>query len=292
MNKNLKSMTGYGRAEGIIGEYKFTVELRCLNSKQLDLNVRIPYFIREKEMIIRTMAADAVVRGKMDVFIHAENIAGHGEMPINWTLLKTYTDALSHFAQQENLNTQDILALALKLPEVQKAEDKTFTEENWKALLPLIQQAAQALDQYRKQEGDVLHKEFHERIQLILHARNELTQPLIERDLKVKNRLKNALEEVIPLDKIDTNRFEQELIYYLEKLDISEEQTRLLTNCQHFIEELEGEGQGKKLGFIAQEIGREINTIGSKANDADIQRMVVSMKDELEKIKEQINNVL
>lgn len=292
MNKNLYSMTGYGRMEETIGESVFTVEIRCLNSKGLDLNVRTPYFLRDKEMSIRTLTAEKLLRGKMEVFIHSESLSTQRELPINWSLLKTYTDSLKAFAQAESLSTQDILGIALKLPDVQKAEDKTFTEAQWEILQQTIQRSIQAVQNYRKTEGDALFQEFHDRIQLIMEARENIVQPLIERNEKVRARLKNALDEVLPADKIDANRYEQEIIYYLEKLDISEEQSRLLTNCQHFIEELNNEAQGKKLGFIAQEIGREINTIGSKANDASIQKWVVNMKDELEKIKEQINNVL
>jgi uncharacterized protein (TIGR00255 family) len=292
MNKNLYSMTGYGRQEETIGESIFTVEIRCLNSKGLDLNVRTPYFLRDKEMSIRTLTAEKLLRGKIEVFIHAESLTTQRELPINWSLLKTYTDSLKEFAQAESLSTQDILGIALKLPDVQKAEDKTFAEAQWETLLRTIELTIQAVQTYRKTEGDSLFQEFHDRIQLILEARENIVQPLLERNEKVRARLKNALDEVLPADKIDANRYEQEIIYYLEKLDISEEQSRLLTNCQHFLEELNHEAQGKKLGFIAQEIGREINTIGSKANDATIQKWVVNMKDELEKIKEQINNVL
>jgi uncharacterized protein (TIGR00255 family) len=292
MNKNLYSMTGYGRAEETIGESVFTVEIRCLNSKGLDLNVRTPYFLRDKEMSIRTLTAEKLLRGKIEVFIHAESLTTQRELPINWSLLKTYTDSLKEFAQTESLSTQDILSIALKLPDVQKAEEKTFTEAQWEILQQAIERTIQAVQTYRKTEGDTLFQEFHDRIQHILQARENIVQPLNERNEKVRARLKNALDEVLPADKIDANRYEQEIIYYLEKLDISEEQSRLLTNCQHFIEELNHEAQGKKLGFIAQEIGREINTIGSKANDAAIQKWVVNMKDELEKIKEQINNVL
>jgi uncharacterized protein (TIGR00255 family) len=156
----------------------------------------------------------------------------------------------------------------------------------------LLQEALKNLDQYRRTEGDTLWNDMKMRMDGILAGRIALEQPIKNRDANVRQRLKTSLEELVPIDKIDPNRFEQEIIYYLERLDISEEYARLLANCQHFEEELMGEGQGKKLGFIAQEMGREINTIGSKANDADIQRIVVMMKDELEKIKEQINNVL
>jgi uncharacterized protein (TIGR00255 family) len=285
-------MTGYGRVEETIGDYLFTIEVKCLNSKGLDLNVRTPYFLRDKEMPIRTIVAEAIIRGKVEVYVHAENLSASNEIPINWNLLKTYTDALKEFAQTQGLPHTDILNTALRLPDVQKTEEKSFSEENWKQLHLTITKALSALAHYRKSEGDGLHKEFKSRIDIILNARKQIETPLKERNDKVKSRLQQALEEFIPSEKIDANRFEQEMIYYLEKLDVSEEQQRLLANCEHFIEELDGEGQGKKLGFIAQEIGREINTIGSKANDASIQKWVVNMKDELEKIKEQINNVL
>ena len=285
-------MTGYGRVEETIGSHLFTIEVKCLNSKGLDLNVRTPYFLRDKEMPIRTMIAESVIRGKVEVFIHAESLSTSKEIPINWSLLKTYTDALKQFAHEQGLSDTEILNTALRLPDVQQAEEKTFTEEQWNALQICLRKALSALHQYRKSEGNGLFSEFKSRLDIILDARKQIENPLKERNEKVKNRLLQSLEELIPSDKIDANRFEQEIIYYLEKLDVSEEQQRLLANCKHFQEELDGEAQGKKLGFIAQEMGREINTIGSKANDATIQRWVVIMKDELEKIKEQINNVL
>lgn len=183
-------MTGYGRLEETIGESIFTVEIRCLNSKGLDLNVRTPYFLRDKEMSIRTLTAEKLLRGKIEVFIHAESLTTQRELPINWSLLKTYTDSLKEFAQAESLSTHDILGIALKLPDVQKAEDKTFAEAQWETLLRTIELTIQAVQTYRKTEGDSLFQEFHDRIQLILEARENIVQPLLERNEKVRARLK------------------------------------------------------------------------------------------------------
>jgi uncharacterized protein (TIGR00255 family) len=292
MNKNLKSMTGYGKAEGIVADQRLVVEVRSLNSKQLDLNARIPYFLRDQEMVYRSAVAEACVRGKVDIFIQSENVKGQGAPVLNTTLMNQYAALLKNFVQEQQLSDADVLSAVLRMPEVLKSEETTFADEQLKEVRVLLEQAIAALGQYRKQEGDALFNDIWQRVQLILHYRDQLEKPVQERDAKVRNRIKTSLEELIPADKVDENRFESELIYYLERLDISEEFQRLKTNCDHFLEELNGGAQGKKLGFIAQEMGREINTIGSKANDADIQRLVVMMKDELEKIKEQLNNVL
>jgi uncharacterized protein (TIGR00255 family) len=292
MNKNLKSMTGYGKAEAVIADLKFTVEVRSLNSKQLDLNARIPYFLRDKEMQYRSMAAESVVRGKVDIFIHAENMKQTAGPAMNVTLMKQYAEILKSFTTENDIPQSDLLSAILRMPEVMKAEETELEEGALNQVTILLQEALKNLDQYRRAEGNTLWNDLKLRMDGILEGRIALEQPLKNRDANVRQRLKSSLEELVPIDKIDPNRFEQEIIYYLERLDISEEYARLLANCQHFEEELMGEGQGKKLGFIAQEMGREINTIGSKANDSDIQRIVVMMKDELEKIKEQINNVL
>jgi uncharacterized protein (TIGR00255 family) len=180
----------------------------------------------------------------------------------------------------------------MRMPDVLKQDQSELDEEEWTAMYALLNQAFEAFDTYRKTEGDKLKKEFTLRVENILSLRAALVTPMEERKEKTRHRLKTQLDEVIGAEKIDMNRFEQELIYYLEKLDVSEELQRLKANCEMFMEELNGGAQGRKLGFISQEIGREVNTIGSKANDASMQRMVVEMKDELEKIKEQINNVL
>jgi uncharacterized protein (TIGR00255 family) len=285
-------MTGFGKTEGTIGNKKFTVELRSLNSKQLDLNMRIPSAYREKELELRSWLSEHVQRGKADLLVYYESLEAEKRMAINKPLMLAYYEDLKSFADDAQISGGDYINAIMRIPDVLKPESTELNEEEWASLFAMIKEAYHKFDTYRKLEGDKLAGEFHQRIDAILKNRLSLQDPISARNQRVRDKLRTNLEELIPIDKIDPNRFEQELIYYLERLDISEEYHRLETNCHHFTDELKSESQGKKLGFIAQEIGREVNTIGSKANDADMQRIVVIMKDELEKIKEQINNVL
>ena len=288
----LRSMTGFGKAEGTVGNKKFTVELRALNSKQLDLNIRIPSAYREKELELRSWLSENVKRGKADLLVYYESLEAEKRMSINIPLMLAYYEDLQSFATQAKIDGGDYINAIMRIPDVLRPESSEFNEEEWALLFSIIKEAFHRFDSYRVLEGEKLALDFHNRIAMILSARAALDAPIAARNQRVREKLRNNLEELIPVDKIDPNRFEQELVYYLERLDISEEYQRLDTNCAHFSDELKGESQGKKLGFISQEIGREVNTIGSKANDADMQRLVVVMKDELEKIKEQINNVL
>jgi uncharacterized protein (TIGR00255 family) len=285
-------MTGFGKAEGTVGNKKFTVEVRSLNSKQLDLNMRIPSAYREKELELRSWLSENIQRGKADLLVYYESLEAEKRMSFNKPLMAAYYQDLKEVADQTGMSGGDFLNALIRIPDVLKPESSDFDEDEWNGLMSIIRDAYNRFDSYRKIEGEKLRDDFRMRIKLILEHRDELNEPIKLRNQKVKDKLRSSLEELIPPDKIDPNRFEQELIYYLERLDISEEYQRLETNCAHFMDELKGESQGKKLGFISQEIGREINTIGSKANDAEMQRLVVKMKDELEKIKEQINNVL
>ena len=288
----LRSMTGFGKAEGTVGNKKFTVELRSLNSKQLDLNMRIPGVYREKELELRSWLSENIQRGKADLLVYYESLEAEKRMAINRPLMLAYYADLKAFADEAQISGGDYINAIMRIPDVLKPESTELDEEEWTALFSMIKDAFHKFDTYRKLEGEKLSSDFHQRIHCILENRLALDEPIANRNKRVREKLRSNLEELIPIDKIDPNRFEQELIYYLERLDISEEYQRLETNCAHFSDELKGESQGKKLGFIAQEIGREVNTIGSKANDADMQRLVVIMKDELEKIKEQINNVI
>jgi len=289
---NLRSMTGFGKAEGIVGSKKLTVEVRALNSKQLDLSVRLPSIYREKEMDVRMYITEHVIRGKVDVLVYYETMEAEKRIALNRPIMEAYYKELKQFSDEMGMSQVDILNAIIRIPEVLKPENTELSDEEWQGVFQVMVQAVQQLGAYRKIEGDKLLDEFNARIDRILEERNALLKPMEERNKRMREKLRNNVSELIPEDKIDQNRFEQELIYYLERLDISEEYQRLETNCSHFKDELRGGCQGKKLGFVAQEIGREINTIGSKANDAEMQRMVVVMKDELEKIKEQINNVL
>ena len=289
---NLRSMTGFGKAEGIVGSKKLTIEVRALNSKQLDLSVRLPSIYREKEMDVRMYITEHVIRGKVDVLVYYETMEAEKRIALNRPIMEAYYKELKQFSDEMGMSQVDILNAIIRIPEVLKPENTELSDEEWQGVFQVMVQAVQQLGAYRKIEGEKLLDEFNARIDRILEERNALLKPMEERNKRMREKLRNNVSELIPEDKIDQNRFEQELIYYLERLDISEEYQRLETNCSHFKDELRGGCQGKKLGFVAQEIGREINTIGSKANDAEMQRMVVVMKDELEKIKEQINNVL
>lgn len=288
----LRSMTGFGKAEATIGSKKFTIEIRSLNSKQLDLNMRIPNVYREKELELRSWLSENVLRGKADGLIYYESLEAEKRMAINTQLLESYYEDLKGFGDKVGMTNADYLNALMRIPDVMKPESQELDEAEWSKVLALVKEAYNKFDHYRLTEGAKLEEDFRKRIQLIIELRDALEAPIAARSVKIREKIKNNLDELIPPDKVDQNRFEQEIIYYLERLDVSEEHQRLTTNCEHFIEELTGDSQGKKLGFISQEIGREINTIGSKANDAEMQKIVVKMKDELEKIKEQINNVL
>jgi uncharacterized protein (TIGR00255 family) len=288
----LRSMTGFGKAEGIVGKRKYTVELRSLNSKQLDLNLRIPSMFREKELDLRSWLSDRIQRGKADLLVYYESLEVEKRMTLNIPLIEAYYHDLKQISDRVGMTNPDFLNSIMRIPDVLKQENSELDENEWKGLMQIVEDAYKKFDGYRSIEGGKLAIDFDLRINLIRQTRVALQEPIKARNEKVREKLRNNLDELIPADKVDQNRFEQELIYYLERLDISEENQRLETNCQHFEEELKDEASGKKLGFISQEIGREINTIGSKANDAEMQKLVVVMKDELEKIKEQINNVL
>lgn len=285
-------MTGFGKAEATAGNKKFSVEIKALNSKQFDLNLRMPNIYREKEMELRSWLGDKIQRGKVDVIMYYESIVPEKRLAFNKELMIAYYEDLKEVADRTGMSNGDFLNAMIRIPDVLKPDNAEMNEEEWEGLMTAAREAFTRFDQYRLTEGKRTKQEFHERLDLILQGREALLPLIDARSTRVKDKLRNNLEELIGKDKIDPNRFEQEIIYYLERLDISEEFLRLETNCKHFLDELEGEGQGKKLGFVVQEIGREINTIGSKANDAEIQKLVVNMKDELEKIKEQIFNVL
>ncbi|NNE55261.1 MAG: YicC family protein [Flavobacteriales bacterium] len=289
----IKSMTGYGKAEGTVGNRKYTVEMRALNSKQLDLNLRMPSVFKEGEMALRNSLSRTLVRGKIDVTIYFEADATEKKVSINKSLMESYHADLKEVAENIGQQEVDYMGLMIRIPEVLRPEREEFDKEEWLQIKAMVEKAAANLDKYRSTEGKDTEDDLRGRVTSIRSLLEEAEEPLNQRMETIKSRIRTNLEEFIDPDKIDPNRFEQELIYFLEKLDISEERVRLSSNCDYFLEVLEnGEAQGKKLGFISQEIGREINTMGSKANNAEVQRIVVKMKDELEKIKEQVLNVL
>lgn len=290
----IKSMTGYGKAECEFQSKKLTIEIKSLNSKQLDLNLKLPSLFKEKEIDIRNEISRELVRGKVELTVSSDSNSEDAVACINTPLLKNYYKQLTEISGELNLSVpEDIIATLLRLPDVLKSEKQEVSDEDWARLMKSISGAIKATDDFRRQEGKALEKDIAERINLISKLAVNLEVFEKQRTEKVKQKIRQSLTELVSPDKIDENRFEQELIYYIEKLDITEEKVRLANHCSYFLEtSKEEEPSGKKLGFIAQEIGREINTIGSKANDSEMQKIVVKMKDELEKIKEQINNIL
>ncbi|WP_426582438.1 YicC/YloC family endoribonuclease [Mucilaginibacter sp. R-33] len=290
----IKSMTGYGIASFDSGSTKYTVEVKSLNSKFLELSLRLPKIFAEKEFQLRNDCSKLIERGKVNLSINTEQVSQSVKAAgIDKDLLKHYYNQLKSVSEELGEPTGNLLQLALGLPEVVKYEEDTISEDEWKAVEKTFQQAMAAFQDFRAQEGNVIEQEIKGRINTILKNLDlvELEDP--KRVPLVRERLNTFLAEAASREAIDQNRFEQELIYYIDKLDITEEKVRLKAHCEYFIETLKNaDANGKKLGFISQEIGREINTLGSKANDANIQKLVVGMKEELEKIKEQLLNVL
>ena len=293
------SMTGYGKAEAHIGARKYTVEVRSLNGKGLDLSVRMPSRFRPHEMELRKQVGQAVGRGKSDLLIHFESDASDVRNEVNTGLVQQYVDQLTPLFAANGIPEDHVsgqlqkMQSALRFPDAVSASKDALGEGEWEALKALVNSASDQFKEYRTQEGAVLESDFRLRIGQIQTLQQELAPLLEARTARTRGRLREHIEADIPRDRIDENRFEHELIFYLEKLDVTEELVRLEANCTYFLEMLDADhGQGKKLGFISQEIGREINTLGSKSQDAGMQRIVVQMKDELEKIKEQVLNVL
>ena len=290
----IKSMTGFGKASCELPDKKITVEVRSLNSKQLDLNVRMPGVYRVKELELRSEIAKAVDRGKVDLSISYEITGDIKTATINKTLAKNYYNELKSLAEDLQENTGNYLPLILKMPDVLRPEkEKQELDENeWGQVKSCIDEALGALNKFRNDEGNTLSKEFDKGINAIKNLLKEVELFDSKRVIALRERIQKNISEFVEKEKIDQNRFEQELIYYIEKIDITEEKVRLKMHSDYFLKTMQEVSSGRKLGFISQEIGREINTIGSKANDVNIQQAVVQMKDELEKIKEQLLNVL
>lgn len=284
-------MTGYGKASGNLASKNITVEIRSLNSKQLDLNIRVPQSYKEKEAEVRNWAGKEIERGRADLTITFGNEAEEASFSISESQVTKYFNELEKLST--NLGSSaDILSIVMRLPDVIQPKKDELTPEEWEQVQGILNEAAQKFNEFRTKEGASLAADLKTRIDLIKDycAKVEALEPV--RAETVKKKLATALEENFSQN-VNKERLEQEIIYYLEKLDITEERVRLLTHCEYFLETMSHEvSEGRKLGFISQEIGREINTMGAKANNADIQRFVVQMKDELEKIKEQVSNVL
>ncbi|MBF00648.1 YicC/YloC family endoribonuclease [Flavobacterium coralii] len=284
----IQSMTGFGKASMQLPNKKVTVEIKSLNSKGLDLNVRMPSAFREMELSLRNRVAQKLERGKIDLSIFVEVTGEETSSKVNVPIVKAYINQLREVVAGDQT---ELLKMAVRMPDALKTEREEIDEKDWAQIEEVIEQALVNINSFRVTEGIALEKEFLVRISNIMSLMKQTVAYDSERIENVKNRLQNAINELQV--NVDENRFEQELIYYLEKMDITEEKVRLENHLNYFMETLAGnEANGRKLGFITQEMGREINTMGSKANHAQMQKLVVQMKDELEKIKEQVLNIL
>lgn len=290
----LKSMTGFGRAENSTGDKTFLVDIKSLNGKQFELQLKLPAILKPFEFDIRRLLSERLLRGSVDCMISLKETGSAKPVTINTDLAKAYYQPLAELSATLNLDTSHILSTLVKLPEVITPSTETLTDKEWKKLEAIIISAIDALNGHRLNEGKVLEDDLLTRITNIQKQQDEVIKLEPLRQQKIRDGLTKLLEEHVGKENYDSNRLEQELIYYIEKIDISEEQVRLRNHCEYFkslLAEAE-ESKGKKLSFILQEIGREINTTGSKAYDSTIQKCVVMMKDELEKAKEQVLNVL
>lgn len=284
----IQSMTGYGKTVLQLTNKKISIEIKSLNSKSLDLNTRMPSLYREKELDIRKRIANDIIRGKVDFSLFMELTGEETATQINQSVVKAYMKQLAEVAHSTE---SELLSIAMRLPDVVTTEREDIDEDEWHKIEDGIEQALQQIIQYRNDEGQVLLKDFENRINTIANILEQVIAMDPDRITAVRQRLEKAVADL--KEKVDENRFEQELVYYIEKYDITEEKVRLDNHLAYFLKALvSDDSNGKKLGFIAQEIGREINTIGSKSNHAPMQKLVVQMKDELEKIKEQLLNIL
>lgn len=290
----LKSMTGFGRAENNVGDKTFLVDIKSLNGKQFELQLRLPSILKPYEFDIRRLLSEKLSRGSVDCMISLKETGNAKPVTINTDLAKAYYRSLSELSAELNLDPSHILSTLVKLPEVITPSSETLSDQEWADFKEILLAAIKNINQHRMDEGKSLEEELMVRVNNILIQQEEVIKLEPLRQKKIREGITKLLEENVGKENYDDNRLEQELIYYIEKIDITEEQVRLKNHCDYFISMLNGsdESKGKKLSFILQEIGREINTTGSKAYDAAIQKNVVMMKDELEKAKEQVLNVL
>ena len=289
----IHSMTGFGKSEGNVGDRKVIFQIRSLNSKNLDLNLRLPGIFRELEAEMRKRIGNQMHRGKVELNLSTEQGSTNNAPKLNRELFKKYFNEMQSLSEELGSESDDLIATVSKFPEVFSAEEEDLSEEEKLACLKLLEEAVQRLNEFRLAEGEQLIKDLRQQVSNIAIYLEEALKFEDARIDHFRERVQQKLNEHIDSKNLDKDRFEQEMIYYMEKFDISEEKVRLQSHCQYFLEVLESDGQqGKKLNFIAQEIGREINTLGSKANHAEMQKQVVLMKESLEKIKEQILNVL
>lgn len=290
----MKSMTGFGKAAAILNGKNYEIEIKSLNGKSLDINTKLPANYKERELEMRSIIGERLERGKIDFSLTVTVVSGGEAVKVNEELLSSYFNTMSQITDRLNFKPDQtqLFTTLLRFPDVLRNDPEPLDENEWEFVKSLLIKAVDALDNFRTQEGQNLKGDFVKRTNLILEYLSRVEPFEKQRVEQIKERIASRFEELKGLD-VDRNRFEQELIYYIEKLDITEEKIRLKNHCNYFIETIDAqEAPGKKLGFIAQEMGREINTLGSKANDSDIQKIVVMMKDELEKIKEQVLNIL
>ena len=281
-------MTGFGRAETVYKGKKITVDIKSLNSKNFDLNVKVPLRYKEKEFDIRKLLNDKILRGKVDCYISCESLEDSNEVTINQDIVKNYIEQLRSVAS--DAPEFEYLKMAVRMPDVLSTKSSELEDDEWKALLEVVQESVDRFIEFRQTEGNQLAEEIEKIVQNIEYNLSEVAQYEEERIQPIKDRYISALKN---FENVDETRYYQEMVYFVEKLDISEEKVRLSQHIKYYLEVMKNEDfNGKKLGFIAQEMGREINTLGSKANHSEIQKLVVEMKDDLEKIKEQTLNVL
>ncbi|TNE60172.1 MAG: YicC family protein [Bacteroidetes bacterium] len=289
-------MTGYGRASGSFNGKNISVELRTLNSKLTDLKMRLPGDYKEKEIELRKLVIDHAERGKIDLLVDVQSVDGGALVSLNEGLFRGYHRELTRLTQELGIPQHDLLQTIMRIPNVSSVPSGEVDDAEWQAVCDVVTEALDHLREFRLQEGRALEADLRLRVSNILQHLANVVPFETERFARMRERIRNNMEENFGKENLDANRFEQEILYYLEKMDITEEKVRLEQHCTYFIEQIEqknnGKSTGRTLNFISQEMGREINTLGAKAYDADIQRLVVQMKDELEKVKEQLANVL
>lgn len=289
----IHSMTGYGKAEGVIGNKKITIQLKSLNSKQADVSVKVPSLFKDQELVFRKKIATDLQRGKIEMYLSYEANEKENSYEIDEEVFQRYYNQLSLLNGKFKLDNSNLTATILKMPEILKAREESVNESDDNAVLALLKEALVEINSFRADEGKTLELDLTDHVNEIEGLLAEALKYEDERTETVRTRILSNLEDAQQKDKVDMDRFEQEMIFYMEKYDISEEKVRLKAHCDYFKKTMaEEQGQGKKLGFISQEIGREVNTLGSKSNHAQMQKLVVQMKDQLEKIKEQVLNVL
>ena len=287
-------MTGFGRATRSIAEKSIIVEVRSLNSKFNDLRFKVPSNFKEREHEFRRVITDRTQRGKIDAIVEVKSLAGEDGYTINGSLFRKYYREIRALSEELGVEHGDIVQTILRIPSVVSTEDGELTDEEWEAIMAVVHEALDQFDHFRQTEGSVLETELRDRIGNIRELLQKIAPHETERTDRMRQRLRQNLEEFLGKENVDENRFEQEVLFYLEKMDVTEEKVRLEQHCLFFLEQLDMKVamKGRKLSFISQEMGREINTLGAKAYSSEIQRLVVTMKDELEKIKEQVANVL